>query len=326
MSFVSAQCPKCGGVSQVDRNLDADICKYCGSPFVVEKAIQNYNIVNHNDIHDSVVNVYDGSSSIEVLLKRASDWKKIGEYWESNKVYAKITKQYPGDYRGWMGLLETGSRSVEMHTLGNSEKCIDFIEKICNPMSQDVYDMISDAIFDAHLNTARKMSWDMWKYAVKYCRRILEEGHREAVLYTKSKNIESLKRALLELPFGGSNGPSNKDDFSIIEVEEENSNIFLPCVINGRYFYKSSQSVSSCDYEYNPTVIFSNQICVQNVQDINDWIKCYETILYRNEKGLCWRCGGKIRLFSKACKNCGEINEENSQWKYNKLQTQLVRF
>lgn len=37
--------------------IEAFVCKYCGVPCITEKAVNNYNIVNNNDIHDSVVNL-----------------------------------------------------------------------------------------------------------------------------------------------------------------------------------------------------------------------------------------------------------------------------
>ena len=58
-SLVNAKCPNCGGTLEVDKNKDAWICTYCSSPFIVEKAINNYNITNNNHITANVVNVYE---------------------------------------------------------------------------------------------------------------------------------------------------------------------------------------------------------------------------------------------------------------------------
>lgn len=51
MGFVNlqtAKCPACGASVQVDPSQDAANCSYCGTAFVVEKAINNYNIGNVN--------------------------------------------------------------------------------------------------------------------------------------------------------------------------------------------------------------------------------------------------------------------------------------
>lgn len=61
MSFVQAKCTNCGANLTVDSSKDAAICEYCGTPFIVENAINNYNVTNH--INASVVNIYGNNSS-----------------------------------------------------------------------------------------------------------------------------------------------------------------------------------------------------------------------------------------------------------------------
>ena len=67
MPFVNAKCTNCGGSLEVDNTKDAWICSYCGSPFIVEKAINNYNITNNNHIKSNVVNVYCGNNADFVI-------------------------------------------------------------------------------------------------------------------------------------------------------------------------------------------------------------------------------------------------------------------
>ena len=61
MPLVPCKCTNCGANLQVDNTKDAAVCEFCGSAFVVEKAINNYNVTNH--ISAGVVNVYGGNSS-----------------------------------------------------------------------------------------------------------------------------------------------------------------------------------------------------------------------------------------------------------------------
>ncbi|MBQ7345438.1 MAG: leucine-rich repeat domain-containing protein [Oscillospiraceae bacterium] len=63
MPLVNAKCTNCGAALTVDASKDAAICEFCGSAFIVEKAINNYNITNHNHINADVVNVYTGAST-----------------------------------------------------------------------------------------------------------------------------------------------------------------------------------------------------------------------------------------------------------------------
>lgn len=64
MSFVQAKCPECGGVLAVDADKKAAVCQFCGEPFIVQEAINNYNTyntTNYNTTHQygdgAVVNV-----------------------------------------------------------------------------------------------------------------------------------------------------------------------------------------------------------------------------------------------------------------------------
>ena len=43
MSLVAAKCAQCDGVLDVDSTQEAAVCKFCNTPFVVEKAIHHYN-------------------------------------------------------------------------------------------------------------------------------------------------------------------------------------------------------------------------------------------------------------------------------------------
>jgi len=56
MAIVPARCTQCGAGLNVDDNLDAAVCEYCHTPFIIEKAINQYNIESA-EIHADVVQV-----------------------------------------------------------------------------------------------------------------------------------------------------------------------------------------------------------------------------------------------------------------------------
>lgn len=64
MPLVNAKCTNCGANLTVDEAKDAAICQYCGSAFIVEKAINNYNVVNN--INAGVVNVYGATNDFDI--------------------------------------------------------------------------------------------------------------------------------------------------------------------------------------------------------------------------------------------------------------------
>lgn len=66
MAFVPEICTQCGARMEVDDGHDAAICKYCGTAFAVEKAINDYN-VNHMD------NIQSGRNAINTGYVDQSD-------------------------------------------------------------------------------------------------------------------------------------------------------------------------------------------------------------------------------------------------------------
>lgn len=53
MGFIAARCTQCGAEIEVDDTKEAGICKYCGTPFITEKVINNYNTyITNNEIHN----------------------------------------------------------------------------------------------------------------------------------------------------------------------------------------------------------------------------------------------------------------------------------
>ena len=65
MPYAHAKCTNCGANLEVDNTKDAAVCPYCNTPYIVEKAIHNYNTMNN--ITADVVNIYGGNSADFVI-------------------------------------------------------------------------------------------------------------------------------------------------------------------------------------------------------------------------------------------------------------------
>lgn len=61
MPIIPAKCTNCGASLEIDSAKDAAVCPYCGSAFIVEKAINNYHTTNH--ISANTVNIYGGNAA-----------------------------------------------------------------------------------------------------------------------------------------------------------------------------------------------------------------------------------------------------------------------
>lgn len=100
MPLLNAKCPNCGADLKVDGDKDAAICEHCGSAFVVEKAIQNYNFTVTNNIAGNMNVVDTKADDLYIAAHKLEDQKMYGQ---SNEMYVRLEKEYPNDYRGWWG-------------------------------------------------------------------------------------------------------------------------------------------------------------------------------------------------------------------------------
>ena len=98
MPFVAAKCTQCGATIEVDDTKEAGICKYCGTAFITEKAINNYNtyIITNNSFAGANINVVGGARKRAAYTVINSRRKRIiGVYFQSHdgEMFYKAVKK-----------------------------------------------------------------------------------------------------------------------------------------------------------------------------------------------------------------------------------------
>jgi len=90
VSFVPARCTNCGGILQVDPNQEAAVCQFCHTPFIVEKAISNYNVTvaGNMQIANATVNVQ--GLDVKNLLSRAEEFVAQKKYRKAKEYFNKV--------------------------------------------------------------------------------------------------------------------------------------------------------------------------------------------------------------------------------------------
>lgn len=95
MALVPAKCTQCGGNIEVDNTHEAGICKFCGTPFVTEKAINNYNTFVTNNFAGATINVLGANEeNLLVLARRANDSSNTEEAFH---YYKKVCELNPNN-------------------------------------------------------------------------------------------------------------------------------------------------------------------------------------------------------------------------------------
>lgn len=113
MPLVPALCTQCGAKMEIDSSKDAAICPFCNTPFVTEKAINNYNttnVTNIGNLHADVVNVSDDQSR-DNRVRSGETFLKLQDYDAAQNVFGDLAEDCPYDYRGWWGLIKVYSKS-----------------------------------------------------------------------------------------------------------------------------------------------------------------------------------------------------------------------
>lgn len=82
-------CTNCGASLQVDPSLQAAICPACGTPYIVQQAINNFNISTSGNINIETVVVSSPGSSAENYVNRAIVFEQQYELEKALEYYNK---------------------------------------------------------------------------------------------------------------------------------------------------------------------------------------------------------------------------------------------
>lgn len=109
MPLVKAICTNCGGTLEVDKDKDAAICPFCNTAYIVEKAIQQFQISNTNYIENAT---FINGETEERLLERGLTQIEMDELEAAEETFQQMTQKYPENYKGWLGLYVVNSDRI----------------------------------------------------------------------------------------------------------------------------------------------------------------------------------------------------------------------
>lgn len=94
MGFIPARCTQCGAEIEVDDTKEAGICKYCGTAFVTEKAINNYNTYITNNFDGANINIIKQGNPDYQCPKCKSDDIKALKLIQKKPTYVSYKTRY----------------------------------------------------------------------------------------------------------------------------------------------------------------------------------------------------------------------------------------
>ena len=149
MALVAARCTQCNGEIEVDNTKEAGICRYCGTAFITEKAINNYNtyVTHNNNFAGAVININSRDCSKYVEL---ADSAFKGNNWSECYRYASLALEIdPASCEAWkfkmMGAMMTSvTKDLKiMEILTCAENAIKHAdEEHQQQMQKDIYFLV----------------------------------------------------------------------------------------------------------------------------------------------------------------------------------------
>ena len=98
MGLIAAKCTNCGAAIEVDDSKEAGICKFCGTAFITEKVIQNYNynIDNRTTVNNNIETAYiQNGDSFEELFVKYQSMIKIQNIDMAMKIVDQMYNKFP---------------------------------------------------------------------------------------------------------------------------------------------------------------------------------------------------------------------------------------
>ncbi len=187
MPLVKAQCTNCPGILDVDPSLKSAVCPYCGTTYIVEKAIQNYqfHIGNVQNMYAETVRL--GDSTADELFKSGEAFMKFREYENAIGKFKHLSDECPHDVRGWWGLIRAYTEDLSI--LPDSSRCtvgtlVEYFKKV-SIVSENPEEM--ETLFAGYL---QKM---IDKYKDVSEEQLTEASH---LLSCQQEKIEEMKKQL----------------------------------------------------------------------------------------------------------------------------------
>lgn len=279
MELIPGICTQCGATLSVNKEKDAMICPYCSTPFVVEKAIRNFNTTYHITNHISAQNVY------------------VQNDYCGFEIVGGILKKYTGaeiDVDIPEGVLQIG-RCAFLDTMIRSVKMPDSVVEICSSAFGGCKNL-QEIDFSNHLEQIDAVAFDDCTSLTTI---VLPAGLKAlgCRAFCNCMNLETVYLSSALLRAEG----YDKTAFSCGHYDGEDDFIYEKCP-KLRNIYVDGEKLEESDLLYYPRFPYT-EAGSQAVKYIRD----QESMKRWRSEGRCQYCGGNFAgFFTSKCVSCGK--------------------
>lgn len=119
MALVPAKCTSCCGTLEVDAELKAAICPHCGSAYIVQEAINQYNITNVYQINKASLTVDHRQLFADRIDAAEKQLRFLKDYPKALNSFIALQNDVPEEFRVWSGMLEARSKGYDAVAVSN---------------------------------------------------------------------------------------------------------------------------------------------------------------------------------------------------------------
>ncbi len=130
MPLIKASCSNCNAAIEIDDMQDSGICPYCGTKYIREKIVNNYNIVNN--YAGATINV--SGPDIDTLLKNAILLSEHEDWHNAFVAVNTAIKDAPGDFRGYETKAKIYVPYIEVLSKMTKEVSLEDLKKTINSL------------------------------------------------------------------------------------------------------------------------------------------------------------------------------------------------
>lgn len=119
MAIVPAKCTSCGGTLKVRAEDKTAICPFCGTEYLVQEAIEQYNITNVYNIEKASLTLDHRKLFNDRIEAAEKQLRMLKDYPKALAAFTALENDIPEEFRIWSGKLEAQTREYNVAAMSN---------------------------------------------------------------------------------------------------------------------------------------------------------------------------------------------------------------
>lgn len=134
MAIVPVKCPSCGANLRIDETRQSAFCEYCGSPFIVQEAQNNFMVKGEIRIEKVGTMNVNSDQTANARIEAGEAFLKLGKKDEATKAFIEACRIKPQDYRGYWGQVKAEILLNQTNLAGIDCNQLSHIAELCKDM------------------------------------------------------------------------------------------------------------------------------------------------------------------------------------------------